>query len=71
MKREDVEALRPVKMWVIAYDNGYFDPHSVCRTRSGAIAKFTDDPAGYTWDYWRKRGCRAVKVRLVAVGREG
>lgn len=62
--RKEVE-IRAVPMWAIHYGNGWIDPHSVSRTRRQAIDAFTDDPSMPRWDYWRKQGCRAVKVRIV------
>jgi hypothetical protein len=58
---------RPVTMWAINYGNGHIDRHSVRPTRAQAIDAFCSDPAAPRWDYWHRRGCRAVKVRLVVL----
>ena len=65
-----MKALREAKAWAVAYGNGYIDLHSVRPLRRQAVEAFVSDPAVPSWDYWRKQGCRCVRVRVLAVGEQ-
>lgn len=56
---------RDVIVWAVAYDNGNIDMGSMRRTRREAIDAFCYDPTFPPWSFWYRKGCRAVKFRLV------
>lgn len=62
---------RPVKCWAVSYGNGHIDITSISLTRREAIRKFLDFPGSQGWDYWREKGCSAIKVRLVPEAGKG
>ena len=64
--------MKPVTAWAVLDADGIIDLLSVRWTRGESIEAFRCQAFCRLtpWVVWRKRGCRAVRVRLVVEGGE-
>ena len=58
------------RAWVVVNRNGSIILSSIAGTRRKSIENMVglEDGAARRWASWKRDGCRAVRVRLVAVG---
>ena len=64
-------AIERVTAWIVVSRRGDMLVGTIARKRVEAIKRMTGPEDGYItrWRYWyRKHGCRCVRVRLVRVG---
>jgi hypothetical protein len=59
--------IKPHRWWGITYITGNdVMPDTIRRTRKQAQEAVSDQRSGgMAWSYWKKRGCRAVRVTVI------